>query len=785
MSAQSESNLFRIAILADPTQAYGRNMMRGATRYLWENDISVHVDILERDWPFSQKQLNTYDGFIETLNTDWLSNLPPSKPIISVDFTSRNRHSIFVQLDNFGIGETAANALYEQGSVSFAFYDGVRTENPASRARRDARLKGFRARLIELGIKNIAKNLKVYSSCHADQLEDWIASLRKPTGIFTFNDLGALEISYACEALGLLVPEEVSIVGVDNDRLLGPLSAPPLSSIDPRIDEIAFNAMRLLIDMLGKKTSAALPVPKPRLIARESTGDTSVADESVRKAIKIIQSSIKNEHLSTRELAKRTGHSLRKLEILFKEHLGKTIRDEILDRQLSQFRFLLRTTDLPIEQICFRLSQEPSNFRKSFQRIEGISPGKYRLFHQEKFSSGTPAVLRLRPNRLRLCFFNKLQGKSAFDYIRGVQDYIREFPEVQVKLFPQDPPQNIEDSTFVGSLARFDGFISPPHALLSKSILGKRPVLYLDHQRHYPMSSSVCVDSRECGKMAAEHFITKGHRSFVYCDYLGMEPIATEWVTDQRNWNRYSAFHETIRSHGFSEGAIKHSIPKDLTTPPQWLENLPTPTAIFAFNDLIARHLVELCRRADLKIPQDIAILGIDNDELTCELNNPPLSSIDMGFRRAGYQAVRLLCDMIRDPSPERVMAISVPPYQVIERESTAGIAGGDPVISAAVEFITENYSRKIGVSDIAENCGTSRRSLEQKCLKHLRKTVAAVILETRLSAAKSLLAKSPLRISEISEQCGFRHFRYFCEVFKRQTGMTPRSYRLQFTKNQ
>ena len=211
----------------------------------------------------------------------------------------------------------------------------------------------------------------------------------------------------------------------------------------------------------------------------------------------------------------------------------------------------------------------------------------------------------------------------------------------------------------------------------------------------------------------------------------------------------------------------------------QWLGELPKPVGLMASNDDFALSISELCRIHGIQVPEEVAILGVDNDEVICELSSPPLSSISISTQRAGYEAAELL-DRLMHGKPSGQMVV-VRPSHVVGRQSTDFTAVDDLEVAAALRFIRQNSHRIIQVSDVAKAVSLSRRSLSDRFMQRLGHTIAAEINRRRVDQIMRLLATSQRSIAEIADDMGYFSDKHIARYFHRQTGMTPRAYRRKF----
>jgi LacI family transcriptional regulator len=204
---------------------------------------------------------------------------------------------------------------------------------------------------------------------------------------------------------------------------------------------------------------------------------------------------------------------------------------------------------------------------------------------------------------------------------------------------------------------------------------------------------------------------------------------------------------------------------------------LPKPVGILASHDRPGRDLAETCVQLGLRVPDEVAILGVDDDEFECKLSHPPLSSIRNPGVQIGYDSAQLLDQLMSGQKPETVR-MYIPPSYVAARRSTETTALADPDVAAALIWIREHLSQDISVDDVAEVTGTSRRTLERRFGSALGSSILGEIQRMRIERAKHLLAETDLKLSVIAQQCGIRSGARFAVVFKRMTGHRPSVFR-------
>jgi LacI family transcriptional regulator len=204
---------------------------------------------------------------------------------------------------------------------------------------------------------------------------------------------------------------------------------------------------------------------------------------------------------------------------------------------------------------------------------------------------------------------------------------------------------------------------------------------------------------------------------------------------------------------------------------------LPRSCAILCTNDEIGFHLAEACRLAGLCIPDELSLLGVDNDALFCELCHPPMSSIEPGHARCGWQAAACLDRLMRGQLPEQAVEL-VPPGEIVERRSTDRLAIGDTNLLAAVRFIEDHALEAINVDTVTAHAGLSRSVLQRRFKAAFGQTIHARIIQERLQHACRLLVRTARPIADIADETGFAPQSYMGAVFRKHLGMSPAQYR-------
>ena len=208
-----------------------------------------------------------------------------------------------------------------------------------------------------------------------------------------------------------------------------------------------------------------------------------------------------------------------------------------------------------------------------------------------------------------------------------------------------------------------------------------------------------------------------------------------------------------------------------------WLQQLPKPVGIMACNDVRGQHVLDACRQADIAVPEEVAVVGVDNDPVICDYCGPPLSSVIPDSRRVGYEAARMLDSIMAGNCPTHRVTM-IPPLDIAVRQSSDVLAVDDPDIAAAMRFIREHACQGMTIDDLLKAIPLSRSQLERKFRKHFGRSPQVEVRLVQLKRARQLLAQTDLSLDQVASRVGFAHSEYFSVVFKRHLGETPGQYR-------
>ncbi len=294
----------------------------------------------------------------------------------------------------------------------------------------------------------------------------------------------------------------------------------------------------------------------------------------------------------------------------------------------------------------------------------------------------------------------------------------------------------------------------------------------------------VDTDNERIAILAAEHLL---ERAIPHFGFYGLSPARITVWSDARREAFSRRLHAAGRSmetlvarHDSTRWALLQS---ELKT---WLDGLPKPVGIMACDDVRARHVLEACRSLGLRVPHDVAVIGVDDDEFVCELSDPPLSSVAQAARRVGYEAAFLLDRLMRPtnvatdkkmagPVPPRTV---VPPVGVVARRSTDTLAVADPVIAAAIRTIRERAVLGLGIAELVAGSKLSRWQLEDRFRRVVGRSIHDDMLFVRLNEARRLITTTDLPLKQVAPRSGFRSVAYMTTLFRRHFTTTPAALR-------
>ena len=335
----------------------------------------------------------------------------------------------------------------------------------------------------------------------------------------------------------------------------------------------------------------------------------------------------------------------------------------------------------------------------------------------------------------------------------------------------------LETAPEVSSVAA-DGVIMRDTAEVQQVMARGLPVVVVGHRhREVPGAANVITDSEVIGRLGAEHLLHCGVRHFAFCGYTDCS-----WSDIRRE-----AFGARLRQAGFDACAL--SVGAEITGMPwenqrqtiaRWLQTLPRPLGLMACNDDLGYEVLAACKLAGLAVPDEVAVVGADNDEVVCGLADPPLSSVAIHFERAGYEAAEVLAGLMRGGRRDRPR-ILVRASHVVPRRSTDVLAVEETSLARALRFIRDHARTGVSVSEVARAAGVSRRALEKRFRSGLGRSVLEEIRRVRTDQIARMLIETDLPVAEIATQLGFADVQHVARYFRAAKQISPLAYRKAF----
>lgn len=301
------------------------------------------------------------------------------------------------------------------------------------------------------------------------------------------------------------------------------------------------------------------------------------------------------------------------------------------------------------------------------------------------------------------------------------------------------------------------------------------PMVELTDRHDSDFTPLVRSDDMAIGVMAAQHLLERGFERFGFCGFGG-----EAW-----SLRREQAFVEHVEAAGFNcetyqtpwYGPDSLSFDEERGKLVDWLRQLRLPTGVMASNDVRGQQILDVCARIGIAVPEDIAVVGVDDDELLCQMCSPPLSSVIPNAAGVGYRAAERLAEMI-DGNADSVPTEVIAPIGIATRHSTDVVAIADRDVAAALHFIRHNACRGISVNEVTDAVAISRSTLERQIRKYLKRTPQQEIRMVQIKRVRELLATTDLSAERIALLCGFENPEYMYVVFKRIVGQTPGEFR-------
>ncbi|MDR0713239.1 MAG: DNA-binding transcriptional regulator [Bacteroidales bacterium] len=299
------------------------------------------------------------------------------------------------------------------------------------------------------------------------------------------------------------------------------------------------------------------------------------------------------------------------------------------------------------------------------------------------------------------------------------------------------------------------------------------PVIIQNYKERTSKMCNITGDYIKTGEMAANFFIHRGFTNFAYYGFSDMI------------WSRERAegFCRAVRKKGFTLSILNNNNRKNeqwsfnLETLSKWLLGLPKPVALFACDDYFASHITETCKIYNIAVPDEISVLGVDNDDLICNISAPPLSSIVLDVETGGYKAAAVLHQLM-NKEISHAFDIVIPPSRLELRQSTEKFATQDKNVLQVIGYIRENFSKPVCVNDMMRLVPLSRRILEKKFKKEMGVSLYQYLLYYRIEQFARMLITTQKSLNELSIQCGFDDYKNVSRLFRKFKSITPMQYK-------
>ncbi len=391
-------------------------------------------------------------------------------------------------------------------------------------------------------------------------------------------------------------------------------------------------------------------------------------------------------------------------------------------------------------------------------------------------------------DRLAVALLIETSNAYARGILEGIIDYVHRHDSWSIYLPEQErgakPPRWLKGWNGNGIIARIE------NDQIAKAVLQSGlPVVDVSAARHLEDVPWVETDDRAIARLAAEHLIERGFKNLAFCGL------------PQFNWSRWREEHfasvvrqtncqfyaypqarisrarrkERDRDEFYTKQADSESTQRSSLA--RWLLELPRPIGIMACYDIQAQRLLDVCRELDISVPEEIAVIGVDNDRLLCDLASPSLTSVVPNSHQAGLEAAQILDRLMRgEVVPPAAHLIK--PLGIQTRQSTDVFAIDDPLVVQALRYIREHACEGINAGDVVKRFDLSRRVLEHRFQRKVGRTPHEEIIRVRIARVKELLAQQGLTLEEIAQRTGYQHIEYLSAAFKRLTGLSPSQFR-------
>ena len=393
--------------------------------------------------------------------------------------------------------------------------------------------------------------------------------------------------------------------------------------------------------------------------------------------------------------------------------------------------------------------------------------------------------MKQRSRRIRrVAVVLRMSGTAGRDILTGIFYFTRSNANWRTRLF-QMPDEFTPDAFRAEMAVGLDGIIaSEPgpdetarlvlESGVPVSFIGDPGPILSERKDHIAFTRN---DDEMIGRMGANYLASLGQRRS-----YGFVPTVSNqyWSASRLKGFKAALAAKKANVDVFNSPGAAAGSREDLSALRDWLAALPKPAAVMASWDTRATQVLAMCKDAQIKIPNQVAVLGVDNDELLDESSDPPLSSILPNHEQLGYAAARVLNNLMSGRQAKSSAPFLVKPVKVVERESAVASAPAAHLLSRALAYIRKNAAKGIKVKDVAAFLGVSRRLADLRFQQFSGETINETITRHRLDAVKKFLATTNRPIKTISEECGYTDPSYLKVLFKRRFGCTMREWRRQ-----
>ena len=369
------------------------------------------------------------------------------------------------------------------------------------------------------------------------------------------------------------------------------------------------------------------------------------------------------------------------------------------------------------------------------------------------------------------------------DQLAGVLRYLREKPNWVPRIisravdFTPEIVRNARDEHIDGIIINHVGSPETEDALAASDI--PLAVIGIRNPKLIARKKAIALirnDNVETGRIAARHFLSLGN--FRAYGYIPAAQSTDEWSVSRETGFRDELLRNHVDALTFPQSAnsgtetSRHALI-------EWLRNLPKPAAVLASWDYPAMQVLEICRAEKIRVPHDIAVLGVDNDPMICDATTPPLSSIPFDYEKEGYESAAALDTLLEKPARrEKPVTVACLPLSVFPRESASRPAPASDLLKRALRYIAKNAAKGISTRDVATALGVSQSLLSLRFREYANYSVMDAILDARLKKVCDLLSSTNRSIQDITVAAGFRNANYLKDTFRRRFKMTMSDYR-------